>query len=466
VLQRGEEWTGRRRRRNIGLSRSSLTNYVHRDTISLMRVTISAKLKLRHSPEQKAMLDAVSLAYRDALNYASEEAFKLDKTSSAPKIHKAVYGALRERFGLGAQLACTVERQVAASYKTQWTKLKQNLKARESGHTKRRYKGLDAAPKFVSRTLEYQHGRDYSWKKDGRVSISTLAGRLVLEFDGYARHLEYIAQGAETGAARLYYQKSRKRYFLIVALNIELSDPQPADHPRVVGVDVGQRYHFVAQQHGGGAMFQAGGRARQTKDRVARARRTLQRKGTRSATRRLVSLSGRERRFIADHNHVLAKKLLTRFPNSLIGLEDLTNIRERTEGRSNPNASRKARSGKRRRSQWSFAKLGAFVAYKAPLMGSMAVKVHAHHTSQGCIKCGHASKSNRPGKGLMFVCEVCGYQVHADLLGGRNVALRTLLVRQDWMSTGALSVRPDVSYNEVKAAYAELRWSTDTSLGF
>ena len=52
-----------------------------------MRITISAKLKLRHSPEQKAMLDAVSLAYRDALNYASEEAFKLDKTSSAPKLH-------------------------------------------------------------------------------------------------------------------------------------------------------------------------------------------------------------------------------------------------------------------------------------------------------------------------------------------------------------------------------------------
>jgi Uma2 family endonuclease len=31
----------------------------------------------------------------------------------------------------------------------------------------------------------------------------------------------------------------------------------------------------------------------------------LQRKGTRSATRRLVALSGRERRFIADTNHCL-----------------------------------------------------------------------------------------------------------------------------------------------------------------
>ncbi|WP_272976369.1 RNA-guided endonuclease InsQ/TnpB family protein [Deinococcus geothermalis] len=443
-----------------------------------MRVTVSAKLKLRHTPGQKEALDAVTLAYRDALNFASEKAFEMNKTSSAPKLHQAVYETLRERFGLGAQMACTVEKQVAATYKAQWTKLKQNIKAREAGFTKKRYKGLDSAPKFVSRTLEYQHGRDYSWKPGQKVSIGTLGGRLVLEYEGYAKHLDAIAAGCETGAAKLYYQRSKKQYFLIVALNLELPDPQPTGHPHVVGVDVGQRYHFVAQSNQGGTMFQAGGRARHTKDRFARARRSLQRKGTRSAKRRLVALSGRERRFIANWNHRIAKELLTRFPQSLIGLEDLTNIRDRTEGRSNPHASRKAKRGKRRRSQWSFAELQTFVAYKAPLMGSMAVKVHAHHTSQSCPKCGHASKANRPGAGLEFVCEVCGYRGHADLVAARNIALRTLLVRQDWMSTGALSMRPDrpqnadpqagsagrdVSYDEVKAAYAELRWSTDTS---
>lgn len=43
-----------------------------------MRLTISAKLKLRHNAEQKAALDAVTLAYRDALNFASEKAFDMD----------------------------------------------------------------------------------------------------------------------------------------------------------------------------------------------------------------------------------------------------------------------------------------------------------------------------------------------------------------------------------------------------
>ena len=59
------------------------------------------------------------------------------------------------------------------------------------------------------------------------------------------------------------------------------------------------------------------------------------------------------------------------------------------------------------------------------------------------------------------------YTLHADLVGARNITMRTLLIRQDWMSTGQLSVAPDMSSDKAKAArllrYAELRWSLDTS---
>jgi putative transposase len=183
---------------------------------------------------------------------------------------------------------------------------------------------------------------------------------------------------------------------------------------------------------------------------------------------------------LPDRNHVLSRRLLTRFPGSIFGLEDLTNIRERTEGRSNPKASKKAKRAKRRRSQWSFAELQFNLAYKAPLFGSLAVKVDANYTSQACPRCGHTAKGNRPNAGLMFDCEVCGHKGHSDRVASVNIALRTLLVRQDWMSTGALSMRPDgeqaspgasvlldVSDVEVKAArlkrYAELRWNPDTN---
>jgi putative transposase len=52
-------------------------------------------------------------------------------------------------------------------------------------------------------------------------------------------------------------------------------------------------------------------------------------------------------------------------------------------------------------------------------------------------------------------------------VGARNIALRTLVIRHDWMATGQLSDAPDVTDREAKAArlprYAELRWSPATS---
>ena len=97
----------------------------------------------------------------------------------------------------------------------------------------------------------------------------------------------------------------------------------------------------------------------------------------------------------------------------------------------------------------------------------MALKVDAYKTSQACPRCGHTAEGNRPEKGVLFVCQVCQLILHADLIGARNVALRTLLARQDWVSTGVLSERPEVSDEEAKAVrrrrYAELRWSSDTS---
>jgi len=98
----------------------------------------------------------------------------------------------------------------------------------------------------------------------------------------------------------------------------------------------------------------------------------------------------------------------------------------------------------------------------------MVIKVDANYTSQTCPKCGHCSHDNRPGKGLLFICTSCEYTLHADLVAARNIGLRALLVRQDWASTGHLSIAPDVSDVETKTErlnrYSGLRWSPDTSL--
>jgi putative transposase len=432
-----------------------------------MKTVITAKLQLHTTPQQFQALRATQLAYRDALNYVSQYAYAHGKSSNRVFLQDGTYDEVRARFHLPSQMACSVPRQVGATYKTLWTKVKQNAAHRKAGQTKKRYKGLDKPPKYVSPTLTYQHRKDYSFKKEQHVSILTLSGRVIVPYTGYNTHAALIHQGSSLGAAKLWYDKPKKQFYLLVSLEMEVADPTPESHTHVVGVDVGMRYLAVTATTTGEQSFYSGKQMVPKANHYARLRKRLQKKGTRSATRRLVVIAGRERRLKQDANHVVSRRIVTEHPHSLIGLEDLTHIRERTRRKHGKKASKKQRKANAAYSKWSFAQLHSMLAYKALLAGSMAIKVDAHYTSKACPMCGHTDKKNRPENGLLFVCQNCHYTLHADLVGARNVTLRTLLARQDWVSTGVLSVRPDVSCDKTKAArlsrYAELRWSTDTS---
>lgn len=320
----------------------------------------------------------------------------------------------------------------------------------------------------AAHTLTYNYLRDYGFKCEQHVSILTLEGRVSIPYTGYDKHVTLIQQSAGIGGAKLWYDKPKKQFYLIVSLEVETPDPTPETHKSVVGVDVGVRYLAVTSTTKGECNFYSSKHIVPNANHYARLRKRLQHKGTRSATRRLMAISGRERRLKQDANHVVSKRITTQYPHVIIGLEDLTHIRERTNRRrKGKKASKKQRRANAAYSKWSFAELQSMIAYKALLNKSIAVKVDAYYTSKACPICGHISDTNRPNKGLLFVCQRCQYTLHADLVGSRNITLRTLLIRQDWMSTGILSVCPDMSDDEAKAArlsrYAELRWSSDIS---
>ena len=120
----------------------------------------------------------------------------------------------------------------------------------------------------------------------------------------------------------------------------------------------------------------------------------------------------------------------------------MNGIRERTKRKRGKKASKKQRRANRHASKWAFAELQSFLDYKAVLAGSLCVKVDADYTSQACPRCGYTSTENRPKKGLLFVCQGCHYTLHADLVGARNISLRTLVIRQDWMARGSCQLPP------------------------
>ena len=443
-----------------------------------MQQIITAKLKLITTPDQLQALRETQLAYRDALNAVSSYAFDHGKTSWAITLHKGMYAELRTRYHLPSQLACSVERQVAATYKGLWTKLLKNAEHRRKKITKKRFKGLDKPPKYSSPTVHYTYERDYTFQRDSRVSLGTLNGRTTIPYQGYDEHLALIRHGASIGDARLWYDKPKKTFYVLVSLEIDVPEPTYEQLSEVVGVDVGIRYLAVTSTESGKATFHSGKRVRHTANHYARLRKRLQIKGTRGAKRRVRRIEQRERRLKLQVNHIIAKHIVKQHPHALIGLEQLKDIRERTKrkkrrrkknGKGYEQVSSKARRANRVYSKWSFAELYNLISYKAALCGGLSIKVDADYTSKACPVCGHTADANRPRKGLLFVCQNprCRYTLHADLIGARNVTMRTLLVRHDWTRTGTLSLCPDASDNEAKAArllrYAELRWSPDVT---
>jgi putative transposase len=153
---------------------------------------------------------------------------------------------------------------------------------------------------------------------------------------------------------------------------------------------------------------------RNTEARIFRRKRALQQCGSKNARRRLRKLRGRQRRFRRDCDHVLSKQIVQGVePGSTIVVENLTNIRARV-------ATRRGRQA-RRLHGWSFAQLRSFIAYKAEERGCTVVGVDPRHTSQRCSRCGYTARNNRRSRGF-FRCRSCGFSLHADLNGARNIA--------------------------------------------
>src|SRR5215470_4239331 len=83
------------------------------------------------------------------------------------------------------------------------------------------------------------------------------------------------------------------------------------------------------------------------------------------------------RRLKLNTNHTISKRILNTHPHSLIGMEDLTGIRDRTKRTHGKKATKKQRRANRHASKWAFAELHSLLTYKATLAGNCCIRVDA-----------------------------------------------------------------------------------------
>ena len=167
-----------------------------------------------------------------------------------------------------------------------------------------------------------------------------------------------------------------------------------------------------------------------------RLRAKLQRRRTKSKRRRLQKLSGKEKCFAMNTNHVISKRIvrLAERTKRAIALEDLKGIRARARVR---------RQQRARLHSWSFGQLRSFIEYKARMAGLPIACVDPWGTSRECPDCGHTSKSNRSSRAV-FLCTSCGAAGHADVIAARNISGRAVVVLPN-VSEALVSVAPGTS---------------------
>jgi IS605 OrfB family transposase len=347
-----------------------------------MKLTI--ELQVLPDPEQAASLLETMERFNAAASFAAKVARDAG-VSSQPSIHKRCYAELRTRFDLSAQMAVRAIGKAVEALKA--------LKAR----------GESACPEFKPHGAVTYDERILSFKGLDQVSLWTLRGRQVSPMvygDYQGRWFDRLK-----GQVDLVYRGGK--FFLYATIDVPEETPiEPNDW---LGVDLGI---VNLATDSDGETF-SGEEVEKVRKKYQGRRKGLNRKGTKSARRRLRKTRRREANFRRDENHRISKAIVARAKATGRGivLEDLEGITGRVSVR---------REQRARLKGWAFFQLRRFIAYKARQAGVPVRYVDPADTSRTCAACGHSEKANRASRDH-FECRRCGHADGADANAARNI---------------------------------------------
>jgi len=337
----------------------------------------------------EAVLQETQKAFNAAASWIASVCWEEGITNTNTAHHR-VYGETRSHFGLGAQLACCARMKAIDAIRA--------TKARKS----------ETCPQFSIRSsILHNISRTYSFKPLDRVSLNTLQGRVICQMILGKRQHDMLNDSTwKIGMADLVWR--RGTYYLHVTQSKEA--PEETETNDTLGVDLGIVNLATDSE---GESF-SGAQVKAVRERYHKRRQILQKAGTRSAKRRLKKMSGREKRFQKDTNHVISKALVQKAVQSCkaLALEDLTGIRERVTVR---------HENRRERHSWAFSQLRMFISYKADWAGVPVRLIDPRNTSRTCSQCGHCEKANRQSQSS-FKCKQCGFCCNADINAALNIS--------------------------------------------
>lgn len=386
-----------------------------------METTLSVKVPIFFQSEEDIQAMVLTMdRYRDACQYVSDYIFENSFPLSWSYLQEELYYELRQNFDLKAQLAISVIRTTVAKYRT----TKQQLSKQKVQNGFKTVKGKEK-PTYTKKTLDFLwhpisfkrpqvdlvRKRDFSFKNNyTELSLNTLTGRVLVKVEIKGKE-EFFDGTWAFGTSKVY--RSGKKWFFILSVSKEIDDMASVNH--LVGIDRGIRQVVTTYDEEGKTNFVNGKTISKKRKHYVDLRASLQRKGTKSAKRRIRTIGQRESRWISDVNHCLAKALVTKYgKGTLFVLEDLVDITQDT-------VPKLAKSQRAEHHSWAFYDLEQKLRYKSERNQSAVITVDAHYTSQRCPKCGRINKENRIQKEHCYLCDQCSYQSNDDRVAAMNI---------------------------------------------
>ena len=385
-----------------------------------MTIAVVEKLKLNGVTEEiSSEFDRLTDLFTQACDEVSLYAFENGLMTNEAGLRRSLYYEIRDCFGMKAQLTQSVISSVVSRYRAVGTRLSEESFRfeTEDGEFFRFRKSLSWLTKpirFLAPQADLVRGRDFSFLEDGSVvSVATMSGRVRLKYS-VRKDSRLFDSEWRIGGAKLL--KKGGKWVLHVSLTKEIDELNPADAVRSVGVDMGI-INLMTASDGEKTVYYDGAAVREKREKYARTRASLQKKGTKGAKRVLKRLSGRENGWMDDVNHRLSKALVDEYGRgSLFVLEDLSdatfderNLKSRDAG------------GRRELRSWAHYDLRKKIEYKAALAGCAVAVVDPAFTSQRCPACGNVDKSARDRSKHAYACPNCGAEYNDDEVSSLNL---------------------------------------------
>jgi putative transposase len=350
------------------------------------------RVRLHTTAEQRKVLAETSGQFTRAFNMVAAYGWAQHEKNGVRLHHATYYQAKAEASGLVSDLVIQARVKATEALASAFTRLR-------NGRRTSQPRSKFCPPRYNLHT----YSLDWDSETVALSVVGSKGKRLRLRFTLPAYATKY--HGCDTDSADLILRNG-KWYLHIV---VTVPDVEVVISTETIGVDLGISHPAVTSKR----KFYGTAHWKEVDRRYFRIKRSLQSKGTKSATHHLRKLVGKQMRFHRDCDHVLSRRIVdSASAGATIVIENLTEIRSRVRQRKGQQS--------RRLHSWTFAQLRSFLTYKGAERGIHVVAIDPRHTSQTCSRCGYTHKSNRKSQSL-FLCRSCGYELNADLNASYNI---------------------------------------------